>query len=78
MPSRSSLASDQGRRGVLVTLIGDVASNYFLLRELDLQLDIARRTLNLNDETVDVFPEPTGWRCLESARGGSDHRSSGR
>jgi multidrug efflux system outer membrane protein len=49
------LASDQGRRGVLVTLIGDVATNYFLLRELDLQLDIARRTLNLNDETVTYF-----------------------
>ena len=29
------LASEQGRRGVLVTLVGDVASNYFLLRELD-------------------------------------------
>jgi multidrug efflux system outer membrane protein len=49
------LASDQGRRGVLVTLIGDVATNYFLLRELDLQLDIARRTLGLNDETVTYF-----------------------
>ena len=49
------LATDQGRRGVLVTLIGDVATNYFLLRELDLQLDIARRTLGLNDETVTYF-----------------------
>ena len=49
------LASDQGRRGVLVTLIGDVATNYFLLRELDLQLEIARRTLGLNDETVTYF-----------------------
>jgi multidrug efflux system outer membrane protein len=29
-------ASEQGRRGVLVTLVGDVASTYFLLRELDL------------------------------------------
>jgi multidrug efflux system outer membrane protein len=49
------LASDQGRRGVLVTLIGDVATNYFLLRELDLQLQIARETLRLNDETVTYF-----------------------
>ena len=49
------LASDFGRRGVIVTLIGDVASNYFLLRELDLQLEIARRTLQLNDETVLYF-----------------------
>ena len=49
------LASEQARRGVLVTLVGDVASNYFLLRELDLQLDIARQTLRLNDETVTYF-----------------------
>ena len=49
------LASEQGRRGVIVTLIGDVATNYFLLRELDLQLDIARRTLRLNNETVQYF-----------------------
>ena len=49
------LASEQGRRGVLVTLVGDVASNYFLLRELDLQLEIARRTLGLNDQTVTYF-----------------------
>jgi multidrug efflux system outer membrane protein len=50
-----ALAAEQNRRGVLVTLIGDVASTYFLLRELDLQLDIARRTLGLNDETVLYF-----------------------
>jgi multidrug efflux system outer membrane protein len=49
------LASEQGRRGVLVTLVGDIASQYFLLRELDLQLLIARRTLTLNDETVTYF-----------------------
>jgi multidrug efflux system outer membrane protein len=50
-----ALASEQGRRGVLVTLVGDVATNYFLLRELDLQLVIARQTLNLNDVTVTYF-----------------------
>jgi outer membrane protein, multidrug efflux system len=49
------LASEQGRRGVLVTLVGDVATNYFLLRQLDLQLDIARQTLRVNDQTVDYF-----------------------
>ena len=50
-----AFASEQNRRGVLVTLIGDVASTYFLLREFDLQIDIARRTLALNDETVAYF-----------------------
>ncbi len=50
-----ALASEQARRGVLVTLVGDVATDYFLLRELDLQLDIARETLRLNDDTVTYF-----------------------
>jgi len=50
-----ALASEQARRGVLVTLVGDVATNYFLLRELDLQLQIARQTLRVNDDTVAYF-----------------------
>src|SRR5262245_42690675 len=49
------MASDYGRRGVMITLVGDVASNYFLLRELDVQLEIARQTLRLNDDTVTYF-----------------------
>jgi len=49
------LASEQGRRGVLVTLVGDVASSYFLLRQLDQQLTIARETLQINDQTVQYF-----------------------
>ncbi len=49
------LATEYARRGVIVTLIGDVASNYFLLRELHLQLEISRRTLGLNDESVAYF-----------------------
>ena len=50
-----ALATEQARRGVLVTLVGDVATNYFLLRELDLQLEIARQTLRINDQTVAYF-----------------------
>jgi multidrug efflux system outer membrane protein len=49
------LATEQGRRGVIVTLVGDVASTYFLLRQLDLQLEISRRTLANNNQTVDYF-----------------------
>jgi multidrug efflux system outer membrane protein len=51
------LASEQGRRGVLVTLVGDVATTYFLLRQLDLELQIARRTLQVNDRTVVYFQD---------------------
>jgi multidrug efflux system outer membrane protein len=49
------LASEQGRRGVLVTLVADVASTYFLLRQLDVELDIARKTLAVADDTVMYF-----------------------
>ena len=49
------VSTEQGRRGVLVTLVGDVASDYFLLRQLDRQLDIAHQTLRLNDETVTYY-----------------------
>ena len=50
-----AFATEQARRGVMVTLIGDVAGNYFLLRELDRQLLISRETLRLNDESVRYF-----------------------
>lgn len=49
------LSTEQGRRGVFITLVGDVASDYFLLRQLDRQLEIARETLRLNDETVTYY-----------------------
>jgi multidrug efflux system outer membrane protein len=49
------LASEQARRGVLVTLVGDVATNYFMLQQLDQQLAIARQTLGVNDQTVQYF-----------------------
>ena len=39
------LASEEARRGVITTLIGDVTSNYFDLREADLELSIANDTL---------------------------------
>jgi outer membrane protein, multidrug efflux system len=49
------LATEQARKGVLVTLVGDVATNYFLLRERDAELAIARATLRVDDETVTYF-----------------------
>ena len=49
------LATEQAQRGVLITLIADVAQSYFTLRELDLELEISRRTLKLNDDTVEFY-----------------------
>jgi multidrug efflux system outer membrane protein len=51
----SYLATEEGRRAALITLVADMASTYLLLRELDLQLDVARRTLQTNEETVRFY-----------------------
>lgn len=51
------LSTEQGRRAVLVSLVGDVSSTYFQLRQLDLQLDIARQTLAINDRTIGYFQD---------------------
>lgn len=51
------LATEEGRRAALVTLVSDVASAYFLLQELDLQLSIARNTLDLNERTVVFYTD---------------------
>ena len=41
------LASEEARRGVITTLIGDVTTAYFDLRDLDLELDIGRKTVDI-------------------------------
>jgi multidrug efflux system outer membrane protein len=51
------MATEEGRRAVLITLVSDVATSYFLLREFDLQLEIAKRTLALNDKTVTFYTD---------------------
>jgi outer membrane protein, multidrug efflux system len=49
------LATEEGRRAVLITLVSDVATAYFQLREFDLQREVALRTLALNDQTVEYY-----------------------
>lgn len=39
------LAAEWGHRAIIATLVADLASAYFQLRELDLELEITRRTL---------------------------------
>lgn len=43
------LSSEDTRRAVLITVIADVATTYFQLRALDLQLDVSRRTIEARD-----------------------------
>ena len=49
------VATEMDRRAVYITLVADVAQSYFNLRELDLELEIARRTLQLNNETIQFY-----------------------
>jgi multidrug efflux system outer membrane protein len=45
-------ATEEARRGVVTTLVADVSSTYFSLRELDLELDIARKTRDIADNSL--------------------------
>jgi len=49
------LASEEARRGVLLSLVTDVATAYFELRELDTELEIATRTTGAFQDTYDLF-----------------------
>lgn len=49
------LASEEGQRAVRLALASEVASTYFELRELDEELDIARRTTAAFQSTYDLF-----------------------
>ncbi|MEN3338070.1 MAG: outer membrane protein multidrug efflux system [Acidobacteriota bacterium] len=48
------LATEWGQRAVMSTLVSRVADGYFTLRALDLELDIARRTLASRRESLDL------------------------
>jgi len=49
------LATEEARRGVLLSLISEVAAAYFDLRELDAELEIAKRTTGALQNTADLF-----------------------
>jgi multidrug efflux system outer membrane protein len=48
-------ASEDNRRGVIVSLIATVASDYYTLMSLDLQLEIAHRTVQSRKDTLTLF-----------------------
>jgi len=50
-------AQEDVRRGVMLTLVSDVAANYFLLIELDRQLAIAQESATVYKRTLDLFTE---------------------
>jgi multidrug efflux system outer membrane protein len=51
------LATEEARRGVMLTLVSDVAQNYFLILGLELQLDIAKQTTASYTQTLNLFTQ---------------------
>jgi multidrug efflux system outer membrane protein len=49
------LSTEEGRRGVLLSVVSDTAQAYFELRELEARLDIARRTTEAFQATYELF-----------------------
>jgi multidrug efflux system outer membrane protein len=48
------LATQDAQQTVVLTLVSDVASDYFLLRDLDLQLQIAKGTVRTQEDSVNL------------------------
>ena len=67
------LASEEGRRGVVTTLIADVTTQYFQLRELDLELDIAKQNRKVGEDNLRL----TTLRKNRGRRHGAGRSSGG-
>jgi multidrug efflux system outer membrane protein len=48
------LANEWAQKAVMSTLVANVASSYFQLRQLDLELEISKRTLNSRQDSLDL------------------------
>src|SRR6185436_6806203 len=54
--ARAQLASsEEDRKTVTTVVVSDVATNYFNLLELDLELEIAKRTLSAREESLQII-----------------------
>ncbi len=49
------LSNEEGKRSVILSLVTSVANSYVNLRDLDQQLDIARQTAKVREETYHIF-----------------------
>jgi multidrug efflux system outer membrane protein len=49
------LATEENRKAVVTTLVSDVASGYFNLLELDMELEIAKRTLTTREGSLQLI-----------------------
>ena len=53
--ARNSSASEEGRRAVILSLVGSVAGSYVNLRDLDRQLEIAKETAKSRGDSLALF-----------------------
>ena len=49
------LAAEENRKAIITTLVSDVASGYFNLLELDMELEIAKRTLTTREGSLQLI-----------------------
>jgi multidrug efflux system outer membrane protein len=63
-------ASEEDRKAVMTIVVGDVATGYFSLLELDSELEIARQTLATRQESLRLIA-PAGWisNCIGRSSG---------
>ena len=54
------LNAEENRKAVVTTLVGDVATNYFSLLQLDYELEISQRTLDTRRDSLRLVQERTG------------------
>jgi multidrug efflux system outer membrane protein len=54
------LAAEENRKTVVTTLVSDVATNYFTLRELDNEMEIAQHTLGTRQESLRLIQTRQG------------------
>jgi multidrug efflux system outer membrane protein len=54
------LAADENRKAVITSLVSDVATSYFTLRELDYEMEISRRTLLTRRQSLELIQSRQG------------------
>ncbi len=54
------LSAEENRKAVVTTLVSDVATSYFTLRELDYELDISQRTLDTRRQSLQLIRSKQG------------------
>ncbi len=54
------LGAEENRKAVVVTLVSDVATAYFTLRELDYELEISRQTLDTRRDSLQLVQSRRG------------------